>query len=227
MLKKIVKLFMKNDSEQFVKKLKKKGIKIGEGSVFYDPHSNVIDTSRPRLLSIGKNVRITHGVIILNHDYSWSVLTGVYGEILGGVAPITIGDNVFIGMNSIILKGVTIGDNVIIGAGSVVTKSIPSNEVWAGNPARKITTLSEFYAKRKTQSIDELRLLCELFANDIEKEKYLHEYEPMFQKFEGDNIERLASATGYFEKAREYYKNNNRPFIDYDELISSMHDKRN
>lgn len=51
---------------------------------------------------------------------------------------ITIGDDVFIGANSIILKGVSIGDRVIIGAGSVVTKNIPDDEIWAGNPAKKI-----------------------------------------------------------------------------------------
>ena len=53
-------------------------------------------------------------------------------------APIFIGDDVFVGANSIILKGVTIGDRVIIGAGSVVTKSIPADEIWAGNPAKFI-----------------------------------------------------------------------------------------
>ena len=51
-------------------------------------------------------------------------------------APIIIGDDVFIGANSIILKGVTIGSRSILGAGSVVTKNIPSDEVWAGNPAK-------------------------------------------------------------------------------------------
>lgn len=54
---------------------------------------------------------------------------------------IVIGNNVFIGAHSTILKGVTIGDNAVIGACSVVTKSIPSNEVWAGNPAVKIKDL--------------------------------------------------------------------------------------
>jgi len=53
-------------------------------------------------------------------------------------SPITIGNDVFIGACSIILKGLTIGDRSIIGAGSVVTKSIPSDEIWAGNPARFI-----------------------------------------------------------------------------------------
>lgn len=53
-------------------------------------------------------------------------------------APIHIENDVFIGANSIILKGVTIGVRSIIGAGSVVTRSIPSDQVWAGNPARFI-----------------------------------------------------------------------------------------
>lgn len=48
---------------------------------------------------------------------------------------IIIGNNVFVGGASIILKGVSIGDNAVIGAGSVVSKSIPPNEIWAGNPA--------------------------------------------------------------------------------------------
>ncbi len=53
-------------------------------------------------------------------------------------APVTIGDNVWIGGASIILPGVTIGDNVVIGAGSVVTKDIPSNTVAVGNPCKVI-----------------------------------------------------------------------------------------
>lgn len=53
-------------------------------------------------------------------------------------APIIIGHNVFIGMNSIILKDVSIGNNAIVGAGSVVTKNIADNEIWAGNPAKFI-----------------------------------------------------------------------------------------
>ncbi len=53
----------------------------------------------------------------------------------------TIGKNVWIGMNSTILKGVTIGDDSIVGAGSVVTMDIPADVVAAGNPARVVKTL--------------------------------------------------------------------------------------
>jgi maltose O-acetyltransferase len=53
-------------------------------------------------------------------------------------APVTIGNNVWIGGGAIILPGVTIGNNVTIGAGSVVTKSIPDNKIAVGNPCRVI-----------------------------------------------------------------------------------------
>lgn len=52
--------------------------------------------------------------------------------------PIIIGDNTWIGMNVIVLKGVKIGNNSIIGAGSIVTKDIPDNVIAAGNPCKVI-----------------------------------------------------------------------------------------
>ena len=56
----------------------------------------------------------------------------------GNTRPITIGDDVFIGMNSIILKGVTVGDGSVIGAGSVVSQDVPPQTIVAGNPARVV-----------------------------------------------------------------------------------------
>lgn len=101
--------------------LKGKGVTVGEGTTFFDWKSNLIDTERAWMLSIGSYCKITRGVIILNHDYSRSVLRRVYGEIVGEAKNTTIGDNVFLGMNTIVLMGSHIGNNVIIGAGSVVT----------------------------------------------------------------------------------------------------------
>ena len=57
--------------------------------------------------------------------------------------PVTIGNNCWIGANSVICPGVTIGDNCVIGAGSVVTKDIPANSVAAGNPCRVIRQIDE------------------------------------------------------------------------------------
>lgn len=62
---------------------------------------------------------------------------------------ITIGNYVYIGANAVILPGVTIGDNSLIAAGSIVTKSVPSNVVMAGNPAKVICTIDEYYARNK------------------------------------------------------------------------------
>lgn len=58
------------------------------------------------------------------------------GSVNGG--PIRIGKRCFIGAGSLILKNVTIGEGSVIGAGSIVTKNIPSNQIWAGAPARFI-----------------------------------------------------------------------------------------
>ncbi|GAG95270.1 unnamed protein product, partial [marine sediment metagenome] len=58
--------------------------------------------------------------------------------------PITIGDNVFIGANTIILRSINIGNNVVIGAGSLITKDIPSNSVAFGNPCKVVKKLDNY-----------------------------------------------------------------------------------
>lgn len=145
----------KSDSESYIKFLKNKGITIGKNCRFFDSTSNIIDTQNPYMITIGDNVKITSNVIILTHDYSWSVLAYIKGEMLGGIGKVDIGNNVFIGMGTIILKNTEIGDNVIIGAGSIVSGKIQSNSVYAGNPAKKIMNIEEFYEKRKAKQIDE------------------------------------------------------------------------
>lgn len=189
----------------YIKYLKKQGVKVGEGTVFYEPSSNIIDVQNPELLMLGDNVRITAGVKILTHDYSWSVITGGYGECVGGVAPTQIGNNVFIGVDSIITAGVTIGDNVIIGAGSVVTKDCQSNSVYAGVPARKIMSLEEFYIKRKKEAPNNISKILRIVGNsDCAKEKYLREYAFFDSTIIADR-EKLMRDTGYYEKSALFY----------------------
>jgi acetyltransferase-like isoleucine patch superfamily enzyme len=91
---------------------------------------------------IGHNIRIGPGVglISANHDLDdydkWPVC-----------GPIRIGDNVWIGMNAVVLPGVQIGDNVVIGANSVVNQNIPSNSIAAGNPCRVVRSKSPYKGK--------------------------------------------------------------------------------
>ena len=92
-------------SEIYIKNLKKKGILIGENCYIYAPYTVNIDVARPWLLSIGNNVVITKGVSILTHDYSHTVIRKKYGENIGDAQPVTIRNNVFIGMDSIIRDG--------------------------------------------------------------------------------------------------------------------------
>ena len=95
-------------------------------------------------VTIGNDVKIGGGACVYDTDFhSLDPVTRRGGEDLKHRAekPVVIGDNVFIGAKSLILKGVTIGENSIIGAGSVVTKSVPPNEIWAGNPARFVRHL--------------------------------------------------------------------------------------
>ena len=122
---------------------------IGNNTIIYNPRNTIIDETRPWLIKIGDYVKITDNVTILTHGYDWSVLNVQYKEVLGSSGKVEIGNNVFIGMKTTILKGVKIGNNVIIGANSLINKDIPSNVVVAGNPAKVICTIEEYYKKRK------------------------------------------------------------------------------
>ncbi|WBL14822.1 acyltransferase [Sutcliffiella sp. NC1] len=142
------------NSEVYVKYLKSKGCKIGEGTYFFSPLDTEVDVSRPYLIEIGKYCKITKGVHILAHE-SRSVLRMKYGKIYNSAKPTKIGDNVFVGMKTIILPGANIGNNVIIGAGSLVTKDIPDNVIVGGNPAKVIMSLDEYKEKREKLLLDE------------------------------------------------------------------------
>lgn len=95
-------------------------------------------------ITIGDNVKIGGGVCIYDTDFhSLDPVIRRSSEDLKNRAekPVVIGNDVFIGAKSIILKGVTIGENSVIGAGSVVTKTVPANQIWAGNPAKFIRSI--------------------------------------------------------------------------------------
>ncbi len=107
--------------------------------------------SEPWLITIGNNVRITDGVRFYTHDGAVWVLRNLYKELedVDVFGRIVIGDNVHIGANSMILPGVNIGNNVIIGVGTIVTRNIPDNSVVVGVPGRVIKTIDEYYNDNK------------------------------------------------------------------------------
>lgn len=92
-------------------------------------------------IEIGQGVKLGAGVMIFDTDFhslDWrdrADHTDIEKRI---IKPVLIENFVFIGANSIILKGVSIGEKSIIGAGSVVSHDVPAEEIWAGNPARFI-----------------------------------------------------------------------------------------
>ena len=198
MLRKIIRFLVykeKRSSKAYINYLNKKGASIDESCWIVSPTRVLIDETRPFLLEIGKNVTITEGVKILTHGFDWSVLKVKYGRVLGSSGKVKINDNVFIGVDTIILKGVEIGKNTIIGAGSVVTNNIPKNVVAAGNPCRCICSIEDYFRKRLYYQYDEAKEIAIEFKKIYGKwpsENYFLEFYNLFmtskQAIENENF---------------------------------------
>jgi len=128
--------------EYTTEKLISMGMKVGRN--FSRLNGVILDPSHCWLIEIGNNVTIAPRVHILCHDASTKQFLN-YTKI----GRVTIGDNVFIGAESVVLPGVTIGSNVIIGANSTVTHDIPDNSVAVSSPARVICTLEDYLEKER------------------------------------------------------------------------------
>lgn len=130
--------------EYTTEKLIKMGLKVGKN--FKRLNGVILDPSHCWLISIGDNVTMAPRVHILAHDASTKTFLD-YTKI----GCVNIGDNVFIGAESVVLPGITIGNNVIIGANSTVTHNIPDNSVAVGSPVRVICSLDDYLNKEKTK----------------------------------------------------------------------------
>lgn len=109
--------------------------------------------TEPQLIEFGNNVAIASGVRFVNHDIVSFVFNNLYKKNYPTkVNTISIGSNVFIGCNTIVLPGVHIGNNVIIGGGSVITHDIPDGVVAAGVPCKEIGSFEEYHMKYERET---------------------------------------------------------------------------
>jgi acetyltransferase-like isoleucine patch superfamily enzyme len=127
------------------------GVRIGDGCHIYNANIGMWGADA-YLITVGDNVHLTEGVMFITHDGGTLILRKDVPD-LEITAPITIGNDVYIGVNSIILPGVNIGNRCVIGAGSVVTKDIPENSVAVGVPARVIKSTDEYLEGLKKRSL--------------------------------------------------------------------------
>ena len=115
------------------------GYNIRVGENFYaNMGCTILDEA---LVTFGDNVLLAPNVSIYTAGHAVNVAHRIVG--CEYAYPVTVGHNVWIGGNVVILPGVSIGDNSIIGGGSVVTKDIPANVIAVGNPCKVIRELTE------------------------------------------------------------------------------------
>ena len=215
----------KSTSESYYKYLSKKGIRLGKNVKFYSPWTISVDTQRPWMIQIGDNVHITSGCRILQHGYDWCVLQKKYGEVCGSCGKVKIGDNVFIGVETTILKGVTIGNDIIIGAKSLVNKDCIEPGVYAGNPVKFIMSLEEYYEKRKQKQVDEaVELVKEykLCYGEYPQKEILREYFWIFEKRKcslNKIFEDVIGLEENYEKSYKKYMHSNPRFNSYEEFL--------
>ena len=134
-------------SDYYILRMREAGITVGENCKIY----TYVQSAEPTLIKIGNNVTISTNISFCSHD---NAIIKVLDNATDVVGSITVGDNCFIGMNSILMYGIELGDTCVVGAGSVVTHSFPPHSVIAGNPARRICSTEDYAEKNKDYAID-------------------------------------------------------------------------
>lgn len=121
------------------------GVQVGERCRLY-AITGATFGSEPFLVRLGDDVTVTAGVRFVTHDGGVDVLRDEFPD-LELIAPVEVGDRVFLGLNSIVLPGVRIGPRSVVGAGSVVTRDVAGGTVVAGVPARPVCSVERYREK--------------------------------------------------------------------------------
>lgn len=211
-------------SENYIAYLCKKGIEIGEGT-YLRAKTCDIDTSRPSLVTIGKNCYMNEHFTLLTHDWVTLLFINTGRDFINSSGKVTIGNNVSFGQNVTVLKGVSIGDNCFIGAGSIVNKDIPANSIAVGAPCRVIMTLEEYYQKRKqlceAEAFEYARSIQERFGRRPVVADFWEEF-PLFVS--GDEIEKYPEIPFRFQLGTtydKYVKNHKAKYSSLDEFLKA------
>ena len=212
----------KTSSKRYVKFLREKGIVIGDNIDFHGGIKSIsIDITRPSLVTIGSNISLNKNFTLLTHDWGGYVLRNKYKEFIPSSGPVKIGSNIVFGRNVTVLKGVTIGDNCIIGLNSVITKDIAPNSVAIGAPAKVVSTLENYYNKRKKQCVEEALAYARSIEERFNRRPKIQEFWEEFRLFlGGEELVDGLPIKRQMREAYEYYRKNNQPaFKGFNDFI--------
>lgn len=207
--------------KRFEDGLRRRGVALGEGIRWGDPRTIDIDLTRPSLVEIGALSTISSGTTILTHDFVTNVFLNLHGELVNSSGRVSIGRNVYLARHCTILKGVSIGDNCIIGYGSLLTRDIPAGSVVAGNPAKVVGSVDEYYAKRQARCVEEAfdyaRSIQQRFGRMPVVEDFWEEF-PLFMN--GDQLDARLPIKRQLAQAYPRYAAQHRArFADFDAFL--------
>ncbi len=174
MFRRLIEFYYLKIKKDYISYSKKIGVNIGKNCrILSNPR--VIFGTEPWLIKIGDHVSLSPGATFLNPEGAIWVARGIEKkyEDLDFFAPIIIGNNVFIGMNSVIMPGVHIGNNVVVAAHSVVTRDVESNTVVGGVPAKVIRKTGDYIERFSNKEVFSTKKMTRK-----QKKKYLMEIHP-------------------------------------------------
>lgn len=169
-------LYRLRGGSKTVEQLERLGFKHGDNlNIMFGA---IVDCDHCYLISCGNDVTLAPRSYLLAHDASTKNELG-YTR----VGRVSIGNNVFIGANAIVLPGVSIGDNSIVAAGAVVSRSLPGNGVYAGVPAKQICSYQEYMERMRLQ-LSESPVFDKSYRRGASDEGQVEEVKAALQEYE-------------------------------------------
>lgn len=187
----IVKRFVRTFYDRngaFIMHLRRQGAKVGANVQIVDGFGFLYEPWFANLIEIQDGVVISAGVRIVCHDSSYA---NIFSDLPVKFGGIFIGNNSYVGVNSILLPGISIGECSLIGAGSLVNKNVPPYSIAVGNPARVIGDSRDGLKRYKSginMPLNESIFYLDLGGSDKQMRKkygstYLEEIMTRYEKY--------------------------------------------